>query len=620
MCRAVRLKLPVSFHGFERFLLATLRSFQSAPPQPTPNVFRVRRSSGVLRWSMELATSAGDTVESLLAKLQARNRVEVGAFRTVFEAHARSQRQARALQERVNALQRQCTELSEGKEVAETALKTASDAAARGAAAQDQSARIAELQAELAASYKQHAESSQQVIAAKEQLTQAQEELAAAKEALAVVERERDEARAHGSELAASLEASRVAAHAAATEAEARLAGRNDALAKAEKLEAENANLVERLMQMKMQEAEKMNEINDLYENVQRQKREGEMRAMASDLSAASAASMANLENVSARAFGGRYFPARERLAIRANAGGTHRVAFTPGGDVLATAGDDKMISLWDAGTGLATGPERLAGATGALLDVDFSGGGGGTGSNVMMVLGAGTDRALRLWDATSGRVRHTLTGHSDKVCASRFNPWEASRAVSCSHDRTIKVWDLNKGFCVASIMCASNCNSVTYGDGSATVVSGHFDAVCRVWDLRQKPGQHADPIEVLAHTQHVTSVTMMPTNRSQFITSSRDNTLKLVDLRGGSGQVVRTLKSTAYRSGTQWANPCVAPDGRHVVAGGADGTVFVWNVHDGGLKVMLRGHDAAVATCAWGQSGLATADKNGVAIVWGDS
>ena len=193
MCRAVRLKLPVSFHGFERFLLAKLRSFQSAPPQPTPNVFRVRRSSGVLRWSMELATSAGDTVESLLAKLQARNRVEVGAFRTVFEAHARSQRQARALQERVNALQRQCTELSEGKEVAETALKTASDAAARGAVAQDQSARIAELQAELAASYKQHAESSQQVIAAKEQLTQAQEELAAAKEALAVVERERDE-------------------------------------------------------------------------------------------------------------------------------------------------------------------------------------------------------------------------------------------------------------------------------------------------------------------------------------------------------------------------------------------------------------------------------------------
>ena len=44
-----------------------------------------------------------------------------------------------------------------------------------------------------------------------------------------------------------------------------------------------------------------------------------------------------------------------------------------------------------------------------------------------------------------------------------------------------------------------------------------------------------------------------------------------------------------------------------------------MWNVHDGGLKATLRGHDAAVATCAWGQSGLASADKNGAAIFWGE-
>jgi len=516
----------------------------------------------------------GDTAASLLAKVQARNRLEVGAFRAVFEAHAAAQRQARALQERVNALQRENAELSEGKETAETNLKTASEAAARGAAAQEQSARVAELQAELAASYKQHADSSQQVIAAKEKVAEAEAEVAATKEALAVAERERDEARARGSTLEAELELSRAAAEAAATEAEARLAGRDEALARAEKLEAENANLVERIMEMKMQEAEKM--------------------------------------NLTGGPRGG-YFPARKRLAIRANAGGTHRLAFTPGGDVLATAGDDKIVALWDAGTGQPTGPERLVGATGALLDVDISGDGGGD----MCVLGAGTDRAVRLWDAATGRVRHTMTGHADKVCAARFCPWETNRAVSCSHDRTIKVWDLAKGYAVASIMCASNCNSATYGDGASTVVSGHFDGAARVWDLRQKSA--LDPSEIKAHAQHVTAVTMMPTSGSQFITSSRDNTLALVDLRGGSGEKVRTLKASGYRSGTQWASPGIAPDGRHVAAGGADGAVFVWNVHDGGLKATLRGHDAAVATCAWGQSGLASADKNGAAIFWGE-
>ena len=584
----------------------------------------------------------GDAAADLLVKLQARNRVEVGAFRAVFDAHALAQRQARALQERVAALQRQCAELSQGKEAAEARAKTAGEAAARGAAAHDQSAKIAELQSELAASYKQHAESSQQTIAARDQLATAREELSAAKEALVVAERERDEARARGSELGASLESSRAAAEAAAVEAEARLAARNQALARAEALEAENASLVERLMHMKMAEVEKMNEIHDLYEDLQRQKKSAEMKAMASDLSAASAASMTSLtQTMGSVMFNGAYFPARKRLAIRANLGGTHRIAFTPGGDVLATAGDDKIVALWDAGTGAATGPERLMGATGAVLDVDFSGGGGGGGggsggdggggsgggggggggASALMVLGAGTDKTLRLWDATTGRVRHTMTGHADKVCTARFSPWEPARAVSCAQDRTVKVWDLNRGFCVASIMCASNCNSATYGDGAATVVSGHFDGAVRVWDIRQKPGASAEPVEVRAHSQHVTSVATMPTNCAQLITASRDNTLKLVDLRGGGGaaSVLRTLKASGYRSGTQWANPCVSPDGRHAVAGGADGGVFVWSLGDGGLKVTLRGHDAAVATCAWGQSGLATADKNGVCIMWSD-
>ena len=562
---------------------------------------------------------SGDSAATLLAKLQARNRVEVDAFKAVFEAHAGAQRQARILQERVAMLNRRCAELSEDKEKMEADLKVANEAAAKGTAVKDQSARISELQTELAASYKQHAESSQQVIAAKEQQAKAEQELVTAKDALAVAERERDEARERGSELEAALEESRTAAAAATSEAEARLSARNEAVAKAEAMKAENASLVERLMQLKMAEAEKMNEINDLYDNLQRQKKSAEMRAMASDLSAASAESMSSLTGAvgGANAFGSGYFPARKRLAIRANVGGTHRVAFTPGGDVLATAGDDRTVALFDAGSGNPTGPERLTGSTGAMLDVDFSGADGGGAGSVLMVLGAGTDRAVRLWDATTGRTRHTLTGHAEKVVSAKFCPWNYARAVSCSHDRTIKVWDLERGFCKASIMCASNCNSVTYGESAAVVISGHYDGAARIWDLRQKPGAACDPVEVRGHSQHVTAVTMMPTNRSQFITSSRDNTLKLVDLRSGRGDVVRTLKASGYRSGTQWANPCVAPDGRHVVAGGADGGVFVWNVNDGGLKVTLRGHDVAVATCAWSQSGLVTADKNGVAIVW---
>ena len=35
-------------------------------------------------------------------------------------------------------------------------------------------------------------------------------------------------------------------------------------------------------------------------------------------------------------------------------------------------------------------------------------------------VLGAGNDKSIRVWDPTTGRVRHTMTGHTGKVSAGK--------------------------------------------------------------------------------------------------------------------------------------------------------------------------------------------------------
>ena len=76
-----------------------------------------------------------------------------------------------------------------------------------------------------------------------------------------------------------------------------------------------------------------------------------------------------------------------------------------------------------------------LRGALGAVLDVCWSGDG-------EMLLSCGTDKVLRLHHLASGRVRHTLTGHADRVLAVAMDQTDpqATRAFSAGQDRCVKV------------------------------------------------------------------------------------------------------------------------------------------------------------------------------------
>jgi hypothetical protein len=57
-----------------------------------------------------------------------------------------------------------------------------------------------------------------------------------------------------------------------------------------------------------------------------------------------------------------------------------------------------------------------------------------------LFVVGGGRDHALRVWDATTGELLHTLAGHLAPITSARYAP-NGSRIVSASEDSTLKVW-----------------------------------------------------------------------------------------------------------------------------------------------------------------------------------
>jgi WD40 repeat protein len=60
-------------------------------------------------------------------------------------------------------------------------------------------------------------------------------------------------------------------------------------------------------------------------------------------------------------------------------------------------------------------------------------------------------DKTIKLWDASSGEALHTLVGHSDSVSSVRFSA-DSAVILSGSKDGSVRVWDWQSGACIHTI------------------------------------------------------------------------------------------------------------------------------------------------------------------------
>jgi WD40 repeat protein len=109
-----------------------------------------------------------------------------------------------------------------------------------------------------------------------------------------------------------------------------------------------------------------------------------------------------------------------------------NRVAFSSDGERLATGGEGLSVKIWDARTGGLL--HTLPGHTGDVFAVAFSPDG-------RWLASAGADTTVRIWDATTGKLLHTLRGHTGLVMSLAFSP-DSGQLASGSRDHTMKVWD----------------------------------------------------------------------------------------------------------------------------------------------------------------------------------
>lgn len=364
-------------------------------------------------------------------------------------------------------------------------------------------------------------------------------------------------------------------------------------------VEAENKMLIDRWMLQKLQDAESLNEANAIYEDTKVQRVSRGIEQLAKQ----QVDGVIRQCEAGAEDFTESTVPSACQHNFHAHEGGCGSILFEYSSSMLISGGQDQTINMWDTSTGLLS--RTLHGLQGSVLDLAVT-------QDNRSVIAACSSSNLYVWDSGTSQIRHTLTGHKDKVSSVDASKVSSRHIVSAAYDQTIKAWDLKRGHCISTITLPSNCNALCISMDGQTLCSGHVDGNLRLWDFQT--GKLIS--EAAAHSHAITSVSLSR-NGSIVLTSGKGNLHNLFDMR--SLEVCGTLRANGNRVVSNWSRSCISADDNYIAAGYTDGSVYVWSRLRSEIVSTLKGHLAPVLSCSWSGLGkpLASADKNGTVFIW---
>jgi WD40 repeat protein/tRNA A-37 threonylcarbamoyl transferase component Bud32 len=242
-------------------------------------------------------------------------------------------------------------------------------------------------------------------------------------------------------------------------------------------------------------------------------------------------------------------------LHVLDHQGGVTHVAYSPNGQLLATAGD-LGVRLWNAATGKAVGNPLPHGR--AALQITFSPDGN-------LLLTAGYDHNAYLWAVSDGKLKCTLVGHQGPVHGVAFD-FDGKRILTGSFDHTARLWDTATGQPIGQVMHHDDkVRIVAFNPDGHSVLTGSDDDTVRLWDVAT--GQLKE--QVLQHQGKIHSAAFNPDGRI-VLSGSSDRTARLWDVATGEeiGLPFRHQKSVT--------SVAVSPDGRSFATASFDGTVQI--------------------------------------------
>lgn len=209
-------------------------------------------------------------------------------------------------------------------------------------------------------------------------------------------------------------------------------------------------------------------------------------------------------------------------------------------------------------------------------------------------------DRTIRVWDMEKGDCKLILKGHTSEVNAVTWSP-SGKEIASVSEDGSIFFWNAINGKAIYTIIDnGSAIYGTAWSPNGKNLASASKNGSVKLWDTTK----HKHIKTFTGHTAPADGLAWSP-NGHHLASTSFDHTIRLWGIR----KEVPTRLLTGHEQDV--TSVLWSLDGKKIISASCDQTILVWDARSGKILKSLEGHSSAVNSICFSYNSHLLASKS---------
>jgi len=248
-------------------------------------------------------------------------------------------------------------------------------------------------------------------------------------------------------------------------------------------------------------------------------------------------------------------------------------VKLQPGGSLMATAGDDHLVRIFNRETGELE--RRLDGHTDWVRAVAFT----PDGSSLAT---AGNDRRIVVWDPTTGEDPIEFAALPCAVACIAFDP-QGDSLAAVGFDGRLRIYAYPSGKLDHEVGCPCNdMRCVQFSPDGSLLAGAGRNGIVRIWNAQT----HEKIRDITAHRRRVRGMAFSPDGAS-IASASEGGDVRISMVQTGEGYPLPKVSAKSMS--------LVYVDRNTLAVGGSDNHIRLWNLTTRTQPKQLQGHTGTV-------------------------